>query len=113
MAAQGYTGEFFIRQRFHDYVQRFIDVAAALELEKYQITKIGVMAHNVEQPELGFGTFFTDTAARKREMSALESKIEAWRKTQSYKYCQQVWCQYASNVGALVNKTKRRIIFCT
>lgn len=43
-----------------------------------------------EEPRLGSGLCFTDEAAGARELAANASRIEAWRRTESYTLWEQV-----------------------
>ncbi|KAI9103120.1 stabilization of polarity axis-domain-containing protein [Phlyctochytrium arcticum] len=93
LAVQSHTGELHVRQRFHDYIRKLVDVCAAFEIDLLGPTKIAVLSQHTSAPELGYGPFFPDLMTRKREIAILRNRVEAWRQTTSYKKCQLVGSQ--------------------
>ncbi|KNC97600.1 uncharacterized protein SPPG_07069 [Spizellomyces punctatus DAOM BR117] len=89
LAVLSHTGELHVRQRFHDYIRRTVDVCAAYEIDTFGTSSIAVLGHHVEHAELGFGPFFNDSLLRKRETFMLGNRIEGWRQSKSYRNCQQ------------------------
>jgi hypothetical protein len=81
-----------------EFVTRFVRLAARYEEETYGSTKISFPSSNFSpgtpnsQPQLGSGMIFVDEATYMRELSANASRIEGWRKTNSYQYCLAVCC---------------------
>lgn len=55
-----------------------------------------------DRPRLGGGLCFLDEAAGHRELSANASRIEAWRRTESYKLCQAVRIVFPIGTGPLI-----------
>ncbi|KAJ3143847.1 hypothetical protein HK101_003012 [Irineochytrium annulatum] len=83
-AIQSHMGELYVRQKFYDYVRRFIDVTAAFELESVGTTGIGLTPINTGNADLGIGAYFTDEASRRKEMLMLRNRMEGWRAARSY-----------------------------
>ncbi|KAI0792369.1 docking domain of Afi1 for Arf3 in vesicle trafficking-domain-containing protein [Abortiporus biennis] len=87
-------GESHVRARFMEYCARFVRLAARYEEEVLNsITSIGYPTAGYserpgENPRLGSGLLFIDDAAGARELSANSSRIEAFRRTESYKLFQ-------------------------
>ena len=80
--------------RFAEYVTRFVRLASRYEEEiTGGKTKIGftssVFVENAARP-LGSGIVFNDETLGMKELVANAHRIEAWRKTSSYKYCVMV-----------------------
>ncbi|KAI0090336.1 docking domain of Afi1 for Arf3 in vesicle trafficking-domain-containing protein [Irpex rosettiformis] len=88
-------GEAHVRARFTEYATRFVRLAARFEEDVLGInTTIGYpgvsyIESSGEEPRLGSGLCFTDEAAGVRELAANASRIEAWRRTESYELWQQ------------------------
>ncbi|KAJ3288704.1 hypothetical protein HDU79_004630 [Rhizoclosmatium sp. JEL0117] len=88
-AIQNETSEFQIRQMVYDYVQRFVDVTAAFEVEIANTTLIGRPSVPQVYPGIESGVFFHDETAQNAELVMLRNRIEGWKGTQSYfKYLQ-------------------------
>ena len=83
---QQHHGEQNVRQRFTEYVQRFVRLASRFEEEYFRRTEIGFPSASFNGQHLGSGTVPMDSAAFQRELSANASRIEGWRKTRSYEY---------------------------
>lgn len=91
-AIEYHYGESLVRVRFAEYVTRFVRLASRYEEEITGTTKIGypssVYVENAARP-LGSGIVFNDESLGMRELTSNGHRIEAWRKTTSYKYCVQ------------------------
>ncbi|KAI9203833.1 stabilization of polarity axis-domain-containing protein [Polychytrium aggregatum] len=93
-----HMGEMYIRQRFYDRIRRILDVAATVErdLSEDGTTEIGLNKRDLrgstatEGLSVGFGTYFVDDYAKKREVMMLKNTIEGWRKTTSYQRFKKV-----------------------
>jgi hypothetical protein len=86
-------GERVVRMRFTEYVSRIVRLAARYEEETYGTTQLSFTSAAFSPgppPQLGSGMLFSDDAAGVRELSANASRIEGWRKTNTYQYCLQV-----------------------
>lgn len=69
---------------------RFVRLASRFEEEITGSTKFGFPSSSFvdgRSPQLGSGIVFNDDAAGAKELTANSHRIEAWRKTNSYKYC--------------------------
>ncbi|TCD66558.1 hypothetical protein EIP91_001226 [Steccherinum ochraceum] len=83
-------GEAHVRARFAEYAWRFVRLAARYEEDILGLnTTIGYPSgsysdRGLDGPHLGSGICFTDEAAGARELAANASRIEAWRRTESY-----------------------------
>lgn len=83
-------GESHVRARFTEYTARFVKMAARYEEDILGMTtEIGypTIAYSESPtggPQLGSGLVFSDEAAGARELAANASRIEAWRRTESY-----------------------------
>lgn len=91
-AIEDHFGESLVRMRFTEYVTRFVRLASRYEEEVNGSTKFGFQSSIfTEAPgrmaQLGSGIAFVDDATYIRELSANAQRIEAWRKTNSYRYC--------------------------
>ena len=84
-AMAGHYGESHVRQRFTDYISRFTRLASYHEFSQTGQTKIGYPTIGYRDGQLGSGTVFSDESAKSREMRSNVHRIEAWRKTKSYK----------------------------
>jgi hypothetical protein len=85
--------------RFTEYTLRFVHLAARFEEETFGSTQIsfpsaGFSPNSIAGPQLGSGLFFVDEATGARELAANASRIEGWRKTNTYQYCVAVCCHY-------------------
>lgn len=78
-------GESNVRLRFTDYLNRFVRLAAHQEYSHTGSTKIGYPTTTFQNGQLGSGVVFADDQMRQREMWAHGHRIDAWRKTNSYK----------------------------
>lgn len=85
LAMSQFQGEANIRLRFTEYMKRFCSLASYQEYAHTGRTKIGYPPSTFKQGRLGSGTIFTDDSQRQREMRTNGHKIDAWRKTDSYK----------------------------
>lgn len=90
-------GEAHVRARFAEYAARFVRLAARYEEDVLGITtSIGYPTatytehYGGEESQLGSGICFSDDAARARELAVNTSRIEAWRRTESYQLFQIV-----------------------
>jgi hypothetical protein len=84
-AMSQFQGEANIRLRFTEYIKRFTSLASYQEYSHTGRTKIGFPPTTFRNGQLGTGTVFADDMARQREMRSNGHKIDAWRKTDSYK----------------------------
>ena len=81
-----------------EYVTRFVRLSARYEEEAHGSTKLGYRSTPFSpgsatiKPQLGSGILFSDEATGMRELAANASRIEGWRKTNSYQYCLVVRC---------------------
>lgn len=78
--------------RFAEYVTRFVRLASRYEEEVTGSTTFGypsgAFVENLSRPsQLGSGIVFNDDTLGMKELSANAHRIEAWRKTSSYRYC--------------------------
>ncbi|KAG0166931.1 hypothetical protein DFQ28_003399 [Apophysomyces sp. BC1034] len=97
-AIQAHYGETSIRAKFQEYIARIVRLAALYEEEVYHQTKI-CWPNSYEKERtglLGCGVVFPDESFKQRELTINASRIEGWRRTISYKYCQKdisIWLQ--------------------
>lgn len=95
-AIQSHFGEAHVRARFQEYTARFVRLAARYEEDILGIqTTIGypnaIYTERLgDHPRLGSGLCFSDEVAGHRELSANASRIDAWRRTESYTLYQVV-----------------------
>ncbi|KAI0319503.1 spindle pole body interacting protein [Amylostereum chailletii] len=87
-------GEGLVRARFTEYVHRFVRLASRYEEEVMGTSTIGYPSTSfAEGPgdtsRLGSGMVFLDDSAGARELAANASRIEGWRRTQSYREYQK------------------------
>jgi len=85
-----HTGEPHVQARFLDYLLRFIRLASKYEEDVTGTTTIGFPSvPYTERPNgerrLGSGITLADDAAVPKEIALAASRIEAWRRTESYK----------------------------
>jgi hypothetical protein len=79
--------------RFTDYVTRFVRLASRWEEEVIGSTRLGYPSAPFipEGPngpaQLGSGVVFSDESSATRELAVNGSRIEAWRRTNTYQYC--------------------------
>jgi hypothetical protein len=81
--------------RFTEYVTRFLRLASRYEEEITGSTNFGFPSAPFAEipgqlPRLGSGIAFSDEATCLRELAANAHRIEAWRRTNSYKYLTMV-----------------------
>lgn len=90
-AISSHFGEGIIRVRFSDYLSRFVRVAARYEQDTYGSTQLDFPSRPFRAPDqLGSGATFSDDSNRRREISALRARIEAWRQTPSCLHYREV-----------------------
>jgi len=92
--------------RFTEYVTRFVRLASRYEEEITGTTTFGYPSAPFTEvpgktPRLGSGIAFTDEATCLKELIANAHRIEAWRKTNSYKYLTSV-CRSSGIMGTVV-----------
>lgn len=90
-AIEYHYGESLVRARFTEYVGRFVRLASRYEEEATSVTSIGYpsapfMDGTSSRPQLGSGIIFNDDALGLKELAANHHRVEAWKKTNSYKY---------------------------
>ncbi|WVF69207.1 hypothetical protein IAT40_003983 [Kwoniella sp. CBS 6097] len=97
-AMASHYGESNIRLRFTDYLNRFVRLAAHQEYTQTGTTKIGYPSIPYRESGapggagvLGSGAVFADEQTRAREMWANAHRIDAWRKTKSYRLYAKDW----------------------
>ena len=89
-------GEAHVRARFTEYAARFVRLAARYEEDVLgQQTTIGFPSAQYSErigdvPRLGSGLSFQDDVAGARELASNASRIEAFRRTESYQLYQEV-----------------------
>ncbi|KZT04479.1 spindle pole body interacting protein [Laetiporus sulphureus 93-53] len=88
-AISSHYGEAHVRARFAEYAMRFVRLAARYEEDTMGSTVIGFPSstyseHPGEPPRLGGGIGFVDEITCSRELAFNASRIEAWRRTESY-----------------------------
>src|SRR5215472_2237717 len=79
--------------RFTEYVICFVRLAARYKEEVFGATQLSFPTFTFSPrppPQLGSGMLFSDDATGVRELTANASRIEGWRKTNTYQYCQTV-----------------------
>lgn len=93
-AIQNHLGESNIRLRFTDYLSRFVTLAAFQEYTHTGSTKIGYPSVPFKRTAnggiLGSGAVFADESIKQRELWANGHRIDAWRRTKSYRYYAEV-----------------------
>ncbi|ODN98332.1 hypothetical protein L198_03576 [Cryptococcus wingfieldii CBS 7118] len=99
-AMASHYGESNIRLRLTDYLHRFVRLAAYQEYAHTGSSKIGYPTVHYHDGQLGSGVVFADEQMKQREMWANGHRIDAWRKTNSYKLFSKDW----------ESRTKRRAI---
>ncbi|WWC62606.1 uncharacterized protein I303_105203 [Kwoniella dejecticola CBS 10117] len=93
-AMASHYGESNIRLRFIDYLNRFVRIASHQEYSQAGSTKIGypsISFRDQHPTVLGSGVVFADEQGKQREMWANAHRVEAWRKTRSYKLFAKDW----------------------
>ncbi|KAF8629141.1 hypothetical protein AX17_005727 [Amanita inopinata Kibby_2008] len=99
-AIDDHFGENLVRMRFTEYVMRFIRLASRYEEETTGITKIGYATSSFiegstdRSSQIGSGIVFNDESTCLRELNANAHRIQAWRSTNSYKYCVADFCRH-------------------
>lgn len=103
-AVQSHYGESHVRAKFQEYVARFVRLSAAYEEEVYHHSKLSWPYDPQNDPTglLGHGHVFPDEATKQRELTLNANRIEAWRKTISYRNLQKVVLGYARRDGSHV-----------
>lgn len=103
-AISSHYGEAHVRARFTEYAARFVRLAARYEEDILGLqTTIGypVASYheglNNDDGRLGSGLCFTEDGAGQRELIANASRIEAWRRTESYGLWQHVCSVFLSS----------------
>lgn len=84
-AISNHFGEAHIRLRMVDFVSRFVRLAAYQEYQQTGVVKIGYPSVPYREGRLGSGVIFVDEPTKQREMRANAHRIDAWRRTKSYK----------------------------
>lgn len=82
-------GEQLIRAKFTDYVQRFVRLAARYEEDVLGSTQIGYPSMTFSDGHLGSGMVLDD-ALGARELTGNATRIEGWRRSDSYDYYKTV-----------------------
>ncbi|WVQ65758.1 uncharacterized protein L199_003936 [Kwoniella botswanensis] len=90
-AMTSHYGESNIRLRFVDYLNRFIRIASHQEYTQTGSTKIGYPSVPYRDGVLGSGAVFADDQSKQRELWTNTHRVEAWRKTRSYKLFAKDW----------------------
>ncbi|WRT67755.1 uncharacterized protein IL334_004727 [Kwoniella shivajii] len=90
-AMSSHYGESNIRLRFVDYLNRFVRIAAHQEYIQTGSTRIGYPSVAYRDGQLGSGAVFADEQSKNRELWANAHRVEAWRKTGSYKLFAKDW----------------------
>ncbi|KAG7439609.1 spindle pole body interacting protein [Guyanagaster necrorhizus] len=90
-AIEYHYGESLVRARFTEYVGRFVRLASRYEEEATGITSIGYpsgpfMDGSASRHQLGSGIAFNDEALGHKELASNCHRVEAWKRTNSYKY---------------------------
>ncbi|KAF8973314.1 docking domain of Afi1 for Arf3 in vesicle trafficking-domain-containing protein [Flammula alnicola] len=101
-AIEDHFGESLVRMRFTEYVTRFVRLASRYEEEITGDTTFGYPSGPFTEipgrlPKLGSGIAFSDEATCLKELVANAHRIEAWRKTNSYKYLVTDYTKYQGN----------------
>lgn len=93
-------GEQHVRVRWTDYISRFVRLAAYQEQLHLGSTRLGFPFQMFRDPVLGSGIVFIDDQLRQRELRGNGHRIDAWRKTKSYRLVQKVCtCQFPLTPG--------------
>ncbi|WVW84697.1 hypothetical protein I302_106731 [Kwoniella bestiolae CBS 10118] len=90
-ATTSHYGESNIRLRFVDYLNRFVRIASHQEYTQTGSTKIGYPSVPYRDGVLGSGAVFADDQSKQRELWTNTHRVEAWRKTRSYKMFAKDW----------------------
>lgn len=96
---------------------RFVRLASKYEEETTGVSRIGyptstfVDGTTERHAQLGSGIFFGDEASCIRELNANAHRIQAWRTTNSYRYCVivRVWTQYDTILTVLDQDFARQL----
>ncbi|KAF8906574.1 stabilization of polarity axis-domain-containing protein [Gymnopilus junonius] len=101
-AIEDHFGESLVRMRFTEYVTRFVRLASRYEEEITGTTTFGFPSVPFTEvlgrpPKLGSGIAFSDEATCLKELAANAHRIEAWRKTTSYRYLVLDCAKYHTN----------------
>ncbi|TXT13546.1 hypothetical protein VHUM_00913 [Vanrija humicola] len=92
-ATTQHYGESHVRIRFTDYISRFVRLAAYQEFTHLGSTRVGYPYSTFREGHLGSGVVFIDDSLRQREMWSNGHRIDAWRKTKSYRLAQKDWAR--------------------
>lgn len=90
-ATTQHYGEGHIRTRFTDYISRFVRLAAYQEYVIFGNTNVGWIYQPFREGQMGSGIVFIDDALRQRELKENHFRIDAWRRTKSYRLAQKDW----------------------
>ncbi|CAA7263187.1 unnamed protein product [Cyclocybe aegerita] len=99
-AIEDHFGESLVRMRFTEYVTRFVRLASRYEEELSGGTSFGFPSSpfiDGRPPKLGSGIAFIDDIIGWKELLANGHRIEAWRKTNSYKYLTMDYPKHQAN----------------
>ncbi|KAF9478627.1 spindle pole body interacting protein [Pholiota conissans] len=101
-AIEDHFGESLVRMRFTEYVTRFVRLASRYEEELKGETSFGYPSAPFTEipgrpPKLGSGIAFADEANCLKELVSNAHRIEAWMKTNSYKYLVMDYAKYQGN----------------
>lgn len=89
-ASTAHYGEAHIRVRWTDYISRFVRLVAYQEQLHLGSTRLGWPFSTFREGHLGSGIVYIDDDLRQREMRGNAHRIDAWRKTKSYRLAQKV-----------------------
>jgi hypothetical protein len=89
-AAASHYGEIHVRQRFVDYITRFLRLAAHHEYTQTGETKIGHPSQPYIEGRLGSGAVFADESHKSREMACNATRIDVWKHTRGYQLAVEV-----------------------
>lgn len=93
-AATMLYGEQHVRVRWTDYISRFVRLAAYQEQLHLGSTRLGFPYQTFRDPILGSGIVFIDDQLRQRELRGNGHRIDAWRKTKSYRLVQKDFARW-------------------
>ncbi|CAK9781024.1 spindle pole body interacting protein [Cutaneotrichosporon oleaginosum] len=98
-ASSAHYGEGHIRVRWTDYISRFVRLVAYQEQLHLGSTRLGWQYQPFRDGHLGSGIVFIDDDLRQREMRGNAHRIDAWRKTKSYRLAQKDWVREQENAA--------------
>lgn len=99
-ATTAHYGEAHIRVRWTDYISRFVRLVAYQEQLHLGSTRLGWPYATFRDGHLGSGIVYIDDDLRQREMRGNAHRIDAWRKTKSYRLAQKVSTELRAQRGA-------------